>query len=79
MRRAVAVMAAGGPPEPKTQNEKIDEMSWVGRWATMWADFDKPVIGAIETGRPRGALRRGRRPATYGGECHPVGHRDLTK
>jgi 2-(1,2-epoxy-1,2-dihydrophenyl)acetyl-CoA isomerase len=42
-----AVMAAGGPPEPRTQNEKIDEMSWVGRWATMWADFDKPVVGAI--------------------------------
>ena len=22
-------------------------MGWVGRWATMWATFDKPVIGAI--------------------------------
>ncbi len=42
-----AVMAAGGPPEPRTQNEKIDEHGWVGKWATMWAEFDKPVIGAI--------------------------------
>ena len=22
-------------------------MGWVGRWATMWAELDKPVIGAI--------------------------------
>ena len=22
-------------------------MGWVGRWAMMWAGFDKPVIGAI--------------------------------
>lgn len=42
-----AVMAADGPPEPKDQNGRIDEMGWVGRWATMWADFDKPVVGAI--------------------------------
>ena len=41
-----AVMAAG-PPEPRNQSERIDEMGWVGRWATLWADFDKPVIGAI--------------------------------
>lgn len=42
---AAAVMT--GPPEPRDQNERIDEMGWVGRWATMWASFDKPVIGAI--------------------------------
>ena len=42
-----AVMAAGGPPEPRTQNERIDEHGWVGAWATMWAEFDKPVVGAI--------------------------------
>ncbi len=42
-----AVMAEGGPPEPRTQNEKIDEHGWVGKWATMWAEFDKPVVGAI--------------------------------
>ena len=41
-----AVMAAG-PAEPKDQNERIDEHGWVGKWATMWAQFDKPVIGAI--------------------------------
>lgn len=41
-----AVMAEGGLVRA-TQNEKLDEMGWVGRWATMWARFDKPVIGAI--------------------------------
>jgi 2-(1,2-epoxy-1,2-dihydrophenyl)acetyl-CoA isomerase len=38
---------AGKAPEPQTQFERLDEMSWVGRWATMWSGFDKPVIGAI--------------------------------
>ncbi|HEY3950009.1 enoyl-CoA hydratase/isomerase family protein [Phenylobacterium sp.] len=38
---------AGKAPEPQNQFERLDEMSWVGRWATMWSDFDKPVIGAI--------------------------------
>lgn len=42
-----AIMQAGGPPPPASQNERIDEMGWVGRWATMWETFDKPVIGAI--------------------------------
>ena len=42
-----AIMQEGGPPPPADQNERIDEMGWVGRWATMWATFDKPVIGAI--------------------------------
>ena len=41
-----AVMAEGGQARP-TQNDQLDEMGWVGRWATMWATFDKPVIGAI--------------------------------
>jgi 2-(1,2-epoxy-1,2-dihydrophenyl)acetyl-CoA isomerase len=41
-----AVMSEGGQVRP-TQNDKLDEMGWVGRWATMWASFDKPVIGAI--------------------------------
>ena len=41
-----AVMAEGGLVRA-TQNDKLDEMGWVGRWATMWAAFDKPVIGAI--------------------------------
>jgi 2-(1,2-epoxy-1,2-dihydrophenyl)acetyl-CoA isomerase len=38
---------AGDAPEAKSQFERMDEMGWVGRWATMWSDFDKPVIGAI--------------------------------
>src|ERR1700744_5011238 len=38
---------AGDAPELKSQFERIDEMSWVGRWAMMWAGFDKPVIGAV--------------------------------
>jgi 2-(1,2-epoxy-1,2-dihydrophenyl)acetyl-CoA isomerase len=38
---------AGHAPEPQTQFERIDEMSWVGRWAMMWAGLDKPTIGAI--------------------------------
>lgn len=42
-----AIMQEGGPPPPADQNERIDEMGWVGRWATMWETFDKPVIGAI--------------------------------
>lgn len=41
-----AVMNEGGLARP-TQNDKLDEMGWVGRWASMWANFDKPVIGAI--------------------------------
>lgn len=41
-----AVMAEGGAVLA-TQNEKLDDMGWVGRWASMWAAFDKPVIGAI--------------------------------
>ena len=35
------------PPAPMDQNERLDDMGWVGRWASMWAHFDKPVIGAI--------------------------------
>jgi 2-(1,2-epoxy-1,2-dihydrophenyl)acetyl-CoA isomerase len=38
---------SGTAPEPKSQFERIDEMGWVGRWAMMWSNFDKPVIGAI--------------------------------
>ncbi len=38
---------AGNAPEPQAQGERIDEMSWVGRWAMMWSGLDKPVIGAI--------------------------------
>jgi len=38
---------AGQAPPLTTQFERLDEMSWVGRWAKMWAELDKPVIGAI--------------------------------
>jgi 2-(1,2-epoxy-1,2-dihydrophenyl)acetyl-CoA isomerase len=38
---------SGAAPELKDQFDRIDEMGWVGRWATMWAGLDKPTIGAI--------------------------------
>lgn len=40
-------VATGRVEEPASQDGRLDEMGWVGRWATMWADFDKPVVGAI--------------------------------
>jgi enoyl-CoA hydratase/carnithine racemase len=40
-------VATGQPPVQVTQDERLDEMGWVGRWAMMWAGLDKPVIGAI--------------------------------
>jgi 2-(1,2-epoxy-1,2-dihydrophenyl)acetyl-CoA isomerase len=40
-------VATGRPETPADQNGRLDEMGWVGRWATMWADLDKPVIGAV--------------------------------
>jgi enoyl-CoA hydratase/carnithine racemase len=46
LQAGAAVMAEGGLVR-KDQNARIDEMGWVGRWASMWAHFDKPVIGAI--------------------------------
>ena len=44
---AGAAVMQDRPPVPKDQNERLDDMGWVGRWASMWAHFDKPVIGAI--------------------------------
>lgn len=44
--RAAAGLQAG-PPEPRNQTERLDEMSWVGRWAKLFYTFDKPLIGAI--------------------------------
>jgi len=38
---------AGQAPPLNSQFDRLDEMSWVGRWASMWAGFDKPTIGAI--------------------------------
>ena len=46
LQAGAAVMAEGGIVR-KDQNERIDGLGWVGRWASMWAQFDKPVIGAI--------------------------------
>ncbi|MDZ4374556.1 MAG: enoyl-CoA hydratase-related protein [Phenylobacterium sp.] len=46
LQAGAAVMAAT-PIEPRSQSERIDDMGWVGRWATMWARFDKPLVGAI--------------------------------
>ncbi|MFL5296765.1 MAG: enoyl-CoA hydratase/isomerase family protein [Phenylobacterium sp.] len=40
-------VATGQPAVQVTQDERLDEMGWVGRWAMMWAGFDKPVVGAI--------------------------------
>jgi 2-(1,2-epoxy-1,2-dihydrophenyl)acetyl-CoA isomerase len=38
---------AGQAPPLQSQFERLDEQGWVGRWARMWAELDKPVIGAI--------------------------------
>jgi 2-(1,2-epoxy-1,2-dihydrophenyl)acetyl-CoA isomerase len=40
-------VATGRPAPEETQNAKLDEHGWVGRWALMWASLDKPLIGAI--------------------------------
>ncbi|HEY2750547.1 enoyl-CoA hydratase/isomerase family protein [Phenylobacterium sp.] len=40
-------VATGRAPEPTTQDGRLDEMGWVGRWAMMWSGLDKPIIGAI--------------------------------
>jgi 2-(1,2-epoxy-1,2-dihydrophenyl)acetyl-CoA isomerase len=44
---AAAAMAAGGArPEP-TQNDRLDDIGWVGRWARRFWYFDKPYIAAV--------------------------------
>jgi 2-(1,2-epoxy-1,2-dihydrophenyl)acetyl-CoA isomerase len=35
------------PAAATDQNARLDEMGWVGRWARLFHDFDKPLIGAI--------------------------------
>ena len=35
------------PPTPTDQNSRLDDMGWVGRWAKLFHDFNKPLIGAI--------------------------------
>ncbi len=40
----------GPAPErdgPPPQSERLDEEAWMGRWARLLRDFDKPLIGAI--------------------------------
>ncbi len=37
----------GGANLYPDQTSKLDEMGWVGRWATMLAECDKPVIAAV--------------------------------
>jgi len=34
-------------PAAPTQNDRLDEDGWVGRWAKLFARFDKPLIGAV--------------------------------
>ena len=39
---------AGGPPaRGESQNERLDEDGWVGRWAKLFHEFDKPLIAAV--------------------------------
>jgi enoyl-CoA hydratase/carnithine racemase len=40
-------LAGGPPPRGESQNERLDEEGWVGRWARLFFDFDKPVIAAV--------------------------------
>ena len=35
------------PAADTSQAGRLDDMGWVGRWATLFHDFDKPLIGAI--------------------------------
>jgi 2-(1,2-epoxy-1,2-dihydrophenyl)acetyl-CoA isomerase len=42
-----AAGAGGGIPSPTAQNDRLDEMGWVGRWAKRFAHFDKPLIAAV--------------------------------
>lgn len=40
-------VATGRVEEAVSQDSRLDEMGWVGRWAMMWHGFDKPIVGAI--------------------------------
>ena len=35
------------PPIGDSQNARLDEEGWVGRWAKLFHEFDKPVIAAV--------------------------------
>ena len=40
-------VATGKAPPMTNQSERLDGLQWMGRWALMWRDLDKPIIGAI--------------------------------
>ena len=43
-----AALGGGGPlTSGSGQAAKLDELGWVGRWARRFADFDKPLIAAV--------------------------------
>jgi len=42
-----AAIGASPPPQPTDQNSLLDDMGWVGRWAHLFFDFDKPLIAAV--------------------------------
>lgn len=42
-----ADLTGGAPAADDSQGARLDEMGWVGRWARLFHDFDKPLIGAI--------------------------------
>jgi 2-(1,2-epoxy-1,2-dihydrophenyl)acetyl-CoA isomerase len=44
---AAARMAGGGAAAAFGQTDPLDEMGWVGRWAKLFAHFDKPLIAAV--------------------------------
>jgi len=44
---AAASAIRGTLPPPTTQAERLDEEGWVGRWAKMFHNLDKPVIAAV--------------------------------
>jgi 2-(1,2-epoxy-1,2-dihydrophenyl)acetyl-CoA isomerase len=42
-----AAIGANPPPQPTDQNSLLDDQGWVGRWAHLFFDFDKPLIAAV--------------------------------
>ena len=42
-----AAIGANPPAPPTDQNSLLDDMGWVGRWAHLFHDFDKPLIAAV--------------------------------
>ena len=42
-----AAIGANPPAPPTDQNSLLDDQGWVGRWAHLFHDFDKPLIAAV--------------------------------